>query len=352
MHFMSSSSNRRERARKIIRSNLARVFWRIFFFLFLVLVLPIVCFDKLFTGNNQGHQQSPILRHISSPSLQTSAVVLHQQFVQNNNNNCQTLSNHLTSPMSMESSTIVLPSEVNFNRSSYGRNRIRKKQPRTNPNYVNIEIKSNDGSLRSTYIRIHDVQKSQTSTLSSSSSSSSNSSSSSSSSTKNPPVEQDSTAVCNAHFHSQNYLTDNHDYFASNDTIHSTSESTTTTTTPSKKTSSWMTTNEQRNELLMQQQTTDQHSSNDEPQTLTNKTAQLMKQFVSCNEGTRVEYTRKRARNSVVFRLEFVFHSGADPLSLNLNQFKPIAHHHHHHHHHHGRTCVDLSSRCVSMTMH
>jgi hypothetical protein len=34
---------------------------------------------------------------------------------------------------------------------------MRKKQSRINPNYVNIEIKTNDGSLHSTYIRIPDV---------------------------------------------------------------------------------------------------------------------------------------------------------------------------------------------------
>ena len=172
----------------------------------------------------------------------------------------------------MESSTI-LPSEINFNRTSYGRNRVRKKQPRTNPNYVNIEIKSNDGSLRSTYIRIHDVQKSQTSTLSSSSSSSSTSSAS----TKNPSSEQDSS-LSTAHFHSQPYFTETQEYFASNDTIHSSGM-----VTPTRKTSQWAKTNEERNELIMQQQA-NSHST-DDPQTLTNKTAQMMKQFVACNDG-------------------------------------------------------------------
>ena len=176
----------------------------------------------------------------------------------------------------MESSTI-LPSEIHFNRGSYGRNRVRKKQPRTNPNYVNIEIKSNDGSLRSTYIRIHDVQKSQTSTLSSSSSTSS---SSSSSSTKNPSLEQDSSAVSTAHFHSQPYFPETQEYFVSSDTIHSSG-----TTTPTRKTSQWAKTNEERNELIMQQEQQANSHSTDDPQTLTNKTAQMMKQFVACNDG-------------------------------------------------------------------
>ena len=170
----------------------------------------------------------------------------------------------------MESSTI-LPSETNFSRLSYGRNRVRKKQPRTNPNYVNIEIKSNDGSLRSTYIRIHDVQKSQTSTLSSSSSSSSTSSA------KNLLSEPDSL-VSNSHFHSQPFLIENQEFAASSDTIHASGP-----TTPTKKTSQRSKTNEEKNELIMQQPI--DFYSNDEPQTLTNKSAQMMKQFVACNDG-------------------------------------------------------------------
>jgi len=174
----------------------------------------------------------------------------------------------------MESSTIC-PSESNFNRLSYGRNRVRKKQPRTNPNYVNIEIKSNDGSLRSTYIRIHDVQKPKTSTLSSSSSSSS------SSSTKNPSTEQDSI-VCNQHFHSQPYLNETNEYFASNDTIHSGGGE--KTTTPTKNSSShWIKNNEERNEMIMQ--LNENNNQTDDSQTLTNKTALIMKQFVTCNDG-------------------------------------------------------------------
>lgn len=151
--------------------------------------------------NNVIHQQSPILRHISSPSLQTSVgLVPHQQMI-----------NHTNPNSSMESSTI-LPANSTFDRLSYGRNRVRKKQPRTNPNYVNIEIKSNDGSLRSTYIRIHDTQKSKTNTLSSSSSSSTTSSSTSSSNKNPTSIEQE-------------YLNE------SNDTIHNHDEDNQTTLT-------------------------------------------------------------------------------------------------------------------------
>jgi len=90
-----------------------------------------------FTHN---HQQTPnILRHISTPSL--DLVHNHQQ--------------------------------INLTRSSFGRHHIRKKQPRTNPNYVNIQIKTTDGTLRSTYIRLDDIKKCQTLTFSSSSSPSS-----------------------------------------------------------------------------------------------------------------------------------------------------------------------------------
>lgn len=199
----------------------------------------------------------------------------HQQLVHSNNNH-----GNNNNTASMESSTI-LPGESTFNRLSYGRNRIRKKQPRTNPNYVNIEIKSNDGSLRSTYIRIHDSQKSKTTTLSSSSSSSS------SSSAKNPSTTEQDSVVCNAHFHSQPYLNESNEYYTSNDTIHSQEKSTST-----KKSSHWIETNEERNELIMQQNDDDgddhhrrRHHQNEDAQTLTNKTALMMKQFVTCNDG-------------------------------------------------------------------
>lgn len=95
-------------------------------------------------------QQTPpssnILRHISTPSLE------------------------LFHPSQQSES-------MNLTRSSFGRQNIRKKQPRTNPNYVNIQIKTGDGTLRSTYIRLNDAKKCQTFTFSSSSSSSSPSSS-------------------------------------------------------------------------------------------------------------------------------------------------------------------------------
>ncbi|CAF5216948.1 unnamed protein product, partial [Rotaria magnacalcarata] len=41
----------------------------------------------LFNQNSQARQQSPILRHISSPSLQSSTVLSHQQAVHNNHDN-------------------------------------------------------------------------------------------------------------------------------------------------------------------------------------------------------------------------------------------------------------------------
>lgn len=221
----------------------------------------------MFNQNSQLHQQSPILRHISSPSLQSSTVLIpHQQVVNNNNNN----NNYPTANNSMESSTII-PSDSTFNRLSYGRNRVRKKQPRTNPNYVNIEIKSNDGSLRSTYIRIHDIQKSKTSTLSSSSSSSS------SSSTKNPSIEQESISS-NSHFHSQPYLHETNEYFSSIDGNHNNERT--------KKSSKWAKSNEERNEMILQQYEQSDNSQVDDAQTtLTNKTALMMKQFVACNDG-------------------------------------------------------------------
>ena len=93
-----------------------------------------------FTHN---HQQQPppsnILRHISTPSLE----LFHNDH------------------------------SINLTRSAFEQHHIRKKQPRTNPNYVNIQIKTTDGTLRSTYIRLDDAKKCQTLTFSSSSSSSS-----------------------------------------------------------------------------------------------------------------------------------------------------------------------------------
>lgn len=99
------------------------------------------------------HRQTPpppssssnILRHISTPSLE----FFH------NHSQAETM---------------------NLTRSSFARQNIRKKQPRTNPNYVNIQIKTTDGTLRSTYIRLNNAKKCQTFTFSSSSSSSPSSS--------------------------------------------------------------------------------------------------------------------------------------------------------------------------------
>jgi len=118
------------------------------------------------------HQPSSnILRHISTPSL---------ELIHNN--------------------------QTNLTRSSFGRNNIRKKQPRTNPNYVNIQIKTNDGTLRSTYIRLDNTQKCQTLTFSPSSTSSSSTSS-----------EQNSNQ-CN----SQICLNKSNEDFRSNETINNT----------------------------------------------------------------------------------------------------------------------------------
>jgi archaellin len=143
------------------------------------------------------HQPSSnILRHISTPSL---------ELIHNNN---QTNSMNLT-------------------RSSFGRNNIRKKQPRTNPNYVNIQIKSNDGTLRSTYIRLDDTKKCQTLTFSPSSSSSTSS-------------EQNSNP-CN----SQICLNQSNENFPSNETINNTD-------------------------------------------ILTNKKDLMMKQFITCTDGNNI----------------------------------------------------------------
>ena len=148
------------------------------------------------------HPQSPnILRHISTPSLE----LCHN--------------NH-----------------INLTRSTFGRNNIRKKQPRTNPNYVNIQIKTNDGTLRSTYIRLDNTQKCQTLTFTSSSSSS----------TPNSSSEQDSI-LC----HSQ---TDR--YFPSNETL-----------------------------------------SIDKNHTLTNKNNHIKKQFVTCTDGKNLDYYQEKEKN-------------------------------------------------------
>ncbi|CAF0929616.1 unnamed protein product [Rotaria sordida] len=172
------------------------------------------------------HQQLPnIFRHISTPSL---------ELYHNNQIN-----------------------SMNLFQSSIKRHNIRKKQPRTNPNYVNIQVKTNNGSLRSTYIRINDIQNYQTtSTISSSSSSSSNSSS-----------EQDSML-----YNSQSYFNESNRYFPSDETI-----------------STDKINEEQRIEMIMNQNSSSSSPSMNNNYILTNKTGLMMKQFITCtdaNSGT------------------------------------------------------------------
>lgn len=201
------------------------------------------------------HRQSPtILRHISTPSLELSHY------------------NQINS--------------LKFTRSSFGRNHVRKTQPRTNPNYVNIQIKTNEGSLRSKYIRINDVQKCSTLTFSSSSNSSS---------------EQESI-LCN----SQANI-----YFPSDETI------------SSNKTNS-----EQQNESIINQKSSSSSKCNGDQtnntHTLTNKTDLMTKQFIACTDGKSILYCVNPKRNKNVFFLEFLFHSTTDPLTLNFQQIKTI----------------------------
>lgn len=94
-----------------------------------------------FTHQQTTPSSTNILRHISTPSLE-----------------------HFSNPSQAET--------MHLTRSSFGRHNIRKKQPRTNPNYVNIQIQTTDGTLRSTYIRLNNAKKCQNFTFSSSSSSS------------------------------------------------------------------------------------------------------------------------------------------------------------------------------------
>jgi hypothetical protein len=183
-------------------------------------------------------QQTPnILRHISTPSL---------ELFHNNQTN-----------------------SINFTRSTFGRNNIRKKQPRTNPNYVNIQIKTDDGSLRSTYIRLDNTPKCQTLTFSSSSSPSNSSS------------EQDSIR-CN----SQSCL------------------------------------NKSNNETIVNQKSSLSNiERSDNTHTLTNKTGVIKNQFVTCTDGKNRFRTEKK---KCFLFLEFLFHSTTDPLNLNFQQIKMI----------------------------
>jgi hypothetical protein len=170
---------------------------------------------------SQIHQKSPNTHHhISTPSLES--------FYNNNNNH-----HHQTNSM-------------NLTRSSFGRNNIRKKQPRTNPNYVNIQIKTPDGTLRSTYIRIDDAQKYQTLTFSSSSSSS-------------PSSSEQNSIICNP----QICLNQSNGYFSSDETINTNKIN-----------------NKQRNEIIKNQKLL---LNNDKNQI--NKTDLMMKQFVTCTDG-------------------------------------------------------------------
>lgn len=89
---------------------------------------------------------------------------------------------------------------MSLNRTHLGRNHIRKKQPRTNPNYVQIQVPSDNGTIRSTYIRLNELNQSQITTLSSSTSTSSS--------------EQDSILDC-----SQSFSNDSNGYFPSSETI-------------------------------------------------------------------------------------------------------------------------------------
>ncbi len=142
-----------------------------------------------YTFSHNHQPSSNILRHISTPSLE----LFH------NHNSTNSLA---------------------LTRSSFGRNLVRKKQPRTNPNYMNIQIKTDNGSLRSTYIRIDGVQKCPTLTLSSSSTPSS------------PSSSEQHSILCN----SQTRLNESNGYFPSDETI-STDKSTNETMINKKSTS-------------------------------------------------------------------------------------------------------------------
>lgn len=192
------------------------------------------------------HQQLPsILRHISTPSLE----LFHN--------------NHINS-MSLFQSTIQ-------------RSTLRKKQPRTNPNYVNIDVKTQDGTLRSTYIHINDAQNCQTLlTVSSSSSSSSNSS-----------FEQGSMI-----FNSQSCLNESNGYFPSDETISSDNEKINPLETngiiinrKSPSLSSLSSTDKNENETNI-------------ARTAANKTDHMMKQFVTCTDGKYQIYCNNYVKNA------------------------------------------------------
>ena len=179
--------------------------------------------------NNHHHQHLPnMAHHISTPSLEV---------VHNNKIN-----------------------SLNLTRSSFECNNIRKKQPRTNPNYVNIQVKTTDGSLRNRYIRINDVQGSQISTFSSSSSNSSSG--------------QDSMD-CNSQF----WCDESNGYFPSDETI-STSK----------------TNNEQKSDTIINQKYMNENEI-DNALILTTKEAAIVKQSTSCIGSKSIFYYDNLMRN-------------------------------------------------------
>ncbi|CAF3338920.1 unnamed protein product [Rotaria sp. Silwood1] len=210
------------------------------------------------------HQQLPnIFRHISTPSL---------ELYHNNQINSMSL----------------IPSTIEHHHHHH--HHIRKKQPRTNPNYVNIQIKTDDGSLRSTYIRINDIQNCQIPLPISSSSSSSSPSNSSS--------EQDSM-LCN----SQSYFNDSNGYFPSDETI-----------------SSGKRNHEQGTEMIMNQNSSSSSSSSfsSSPPSMDSNENQMNDAYILSNKKNLA------MKQFITGANEFVFHSTIDPISFNFQQIKMI----------------------------
>lgn len=155
---------------------------------------------------------------------------------------------------------------MSLSRAAFGRNNIRKKQPRTNPNYVNIQIRTDDGSLRSTYIRLSDISKCQTLALSSSSSSSSHSS-----------AEQDSILDC-----SQSYSNESNGYCPSDETISTDRTNDIEKRQPSNHQQSLSNSDEDHNHFA---------------HTLTNRAALGMKQLITYTDGKVLTRERERLRD-------------------------------------------------------
>lgn len=155
---------------------------------------------------------------------------------------------------------------INFIRSTIDRNDIRKKQPRTNPNYVNIQIKKTDGTLRSTYIRVNNIHNHQLT-----SSAGLSLSSSSSSSTSLNTSEQNSMQR-NPH----SYFNQSIECFRSDETINTDKIN-----------------NERKNDINrdpMSLSSSPSSIDSNENQinnnaVLTSKKNRMMKQFVTCNDG-------------------------------------------------------------------